>query len=129
MIPLRAATRAPSVVPVEVVVNPTSISFTTASGISVAAGTYKVVFTPVGGAARTLTGTLPAVPAGLYPSSSWTNSSGIPKQLAFGWVTSTGSVTDFHEIDATNVVSFSPVPNLRSRRPVTVGRRRNPATR
>ena len=48
-------------------------SFTTASGITVAAGTYKVVFTPVGGSATTLSGALPVVPSGLYPSSTWTD--------------------------------------------------------
>ncbi len=75
---LRATTRAASVVPVEVAINPTAASFTTASGITVAAGTYKVVFTPVDGSATTLTGTLPTVPSGLYPSS-WTTASGIPQ--------------------------------------------------
>ena len=44
---LRATSRSQSVVPVEVAINPTATSFTTASGITVAAGTYKVVFTPV----------------------------------------------------------------------------------
>ena len=87
---LRATTRAASLVPVEVAINPTTASFTTASGITVAAGAYKVVFTPVGGSATTLSGALPTVPSGLYPSSSWTTSGGIPKQLAFGWVGSTG---------------------------------------
>jgi large repetitive protein len=77
---LRANARAGSVVPVEVALNPTSTSFTTASGITVAAGTYKVRFTPVSRSATTLTGTLPTVPSGLYPSSSWTTSGGIPKQ-------------------------------------------------
>jgi large repetitive protein len=109
---LRATTRAASVVPMEVVINPTAVSFTTASGITVPAGNYAVRFTPVGGSAMTETGTLPTVPSGLYPSSSWTTSAGIPKQLAFGWVGSTGSVTDFHEVDAANVVSFNPVPQL-----------------
>ena len=109
---LRAATRAASVVPMEVAINPTTSSFTTASGIVVAAGTYAVKFTPVGGSATTLSGTLPTVASGLYPSSSWTTSAGIPKQLAFGWVGSTGAVTDFHEVDTANVVSFSPVPQL-----------------
>ncbi len=51
------------------------------------------------------------MPAGLYPSS-WLTSSGIPQQLAFGWVASTGGSTNFHEIDAANVVSFTPVPQL-----------------
>ncbi len=44
--------------------------------------------------------------------SSWVNSSGIPKQLVFGWVGSTGSVTDFHEIDNVVVSSVNPVPQL-----------------
>jgi large repetitive protein len=109
---LRASTRAASVVPVEVAINPTSASFTTASGITVPPGTYAVQFTPVGGSAIQETGALPTVPSGLYPSSSWTTSAGIPKQLAFGWVGSTGGVTDFHEVDAVNVNSFSPVPQL-----------------
>lgn len=43
---LRAATRAASVVPVEVVINPTASSFTTVSGITVPAGAYRVRFTP-----------------------------------------------------------------------------------
>ena len=109
---LRASTRAGSVVPVEVAINPTSTSFTTASGIVVAAGTYAVQFTPVSGSATKLTGTLPTVSSGLYPSSSWTTAAGIPKQLAFGWVGSTGASYDFHEVDAANVVSFNPVPQL-----------------
>ncbi|MCW2929849.1 MAG: hypothetical protein JWM19_811, partial [Actinomycetia bacterium] len=108
---LRALTRAGSVVPVEVAINPTATSFTTASGITVPAGTYEVVFTPVGGPATTLSGTLPTVASGLYPST-WTTSAGMPKQLAFGWVGSTGGTTDFHEVDQANVVSFSPVPQL-----------------
>ena len=108
---LRASTRSASEVPVEVAINPTSVSFTTASGITVPAGTYAVQFTPVGGSATTLTGTLPTVSSGLYPSS-WVNSAGIPSQLAFGWVASTGASTDFHEIDSANVVTFAPVPQL-----------------
>ncbi|CAO5254753.1 DUF7927 domain-containing protein [Frankia sp. AgKG'84/4] len=109
---LGAATRNASKVPVEVVVNPTTSTIVTDSGISAAANTYKVVFTPVGGTPRTLQGALPVVPAGLYPSSTWTTSGGIPRQLAFGWVASTGSVTDYHELDEARVVSFNPVPQL-----------------
>jgi uncharacterized repeat protein (TIGR01451 family) len=112
VVPLRAATRAASVVPGEVVVNPTPSSFTTASGIVVASGTYKVVFTPVGGVPRTLEGTLPVVPAGLYPSSTWLSANGIPRQLAFGFVGSTGSVTDNHDVDDVKIVTFNPVPDL-----------------
>ncbi|MFC6086190.1 DUF7927 domain-containing protein [Sphaerisporangium aureirubrum] len=109
---LRGTNRSNSAVPVEVVINPTVASFVTASGVTVAAGTYKVVFTPVGGSPRTLQGTLPTVPAGMYPSPSWLNAGGIPRQLAFGWVGSTGSVTDFHEVANAKVVTFSAVPQL-----------------
>jgi uncharacterized repeat protein (TIGR01451 family) len=108
---LRALTRAGSLVPVEVVFNPTSSPITTASGLVVPAGDYNVTFTPVGGPAKSLVGALPVVPSGLYPAS-WVNSSGIPKQLVFGWVASTGSITDFHEISDVVVTSINPVPVL-----------------
>jgi large repetitive protein len=108
---LRSTTRAGSLVPVEVVFNPTSSTVTTASGLSVPAGDYDVTFTPVGGKATSLTGALPVVPSGLYPAS-WVNSNGIPKQLVFGWVASTGSVTDYHEINNVVVTSINPVPVL-----------------
>ncbi|MEU4338486.1 fibronectin type III domain-containing protein [Micromonospora lupini] len=112
-VPLRAATRAASVVPVEVVINPTTSSFTTASGLVVAAGRYMVVFKPIGASvSRVLEGPLPVVPAGLYTSPTMLNSNGIPRQLAFGWVASTGSVVDTHEVDIARVVSFNPVPDL-----------------
>ena len=109
---LRATTRAASVVPVEVLINPTAASFTAASGVSVSAGTYKVVFTPIGGSAKTLTGTLPTVSSTLYPSTTWLNAAGVPKQLAFGIFGSTGSVTDFHEVSDFKAVTFNPVPQL-----------------
>jgi large repetitive protein len=108
---LRALTRTGSLVPVEVVFNPTSSTVTTASGLVVPAGDYDVTFTPVGGTARSLVGALPVVPSGLYPAS-WVSSSGIPKQLVFGWVASTGSVTDYHEINNVVVSSINPVPVL-----------------
>jgi large repetitive protein len=108
---LRASTRAASVVPVEVVFNPASSAVTTPSGLSVPAGDYDVTFTPVGGTSRSLVGPLPTVPSGLYPSS-WVTSAGLPKQLAFGWVGSTGSVTDYHEIDNVVVTTLNPVPTL-----------------
>ena len=108
---LRATTRAASLVPVEVVYNPSSSSVTTASGLVVPAGDYDVTFTPVGGTARSLVGALPVVPAGLYPAS-WVNANGFPKQLAFGWVASTGSNTDYHEIDNAVVTTLNPVPKL-----------------
>lgn len=108
---LRAPTRAASLVPVEVVFNPSSATATTASGLTVPGGDYDVTFTPVGGAQRSLIGPLPTVPSGLYPSS-WIGPSGLPKQLAYGWVASTGSVTDYHEIDNALVTTLNAVPVL-----------------
>ncbi|MDG4808904.1 fibronectin type III domain-containing protein [Micromonospora sp. WMMD1120] len=120
-LPLRASTRAASVVPVEVVANTTGSPFTTDTGITVPAGQYRVRFTPVGGSARTLEGALPVVSPSLYPSPTWLNASGYPRQLAFGWVGSTGSVTDFHEIDNARAVSFNPVPDLNVSQTSAVG--------
>ena len=108
---LRATTRAASLVPVEVVFNPTSSPVTTASGLTVPGGDYDVTFTPIGGTARSLVGALPVVPSGLYPAS-WVNANGIPKQVTFGWVASTGANTDFHEIDNALVSTLNPVPQL-----------------
>lgn len=77
---LRATTRAASVVPVEVVFNPSSATVTTPSGLSVPGGDYDVTFTPVGGSQRSMVGPLPTVRpgftrrAGLPPAgcpSSW----------------------------------------------------------
>ncbi|MEV8638151.1 putative Ig domain-containing protein, partial [Streptosporangium sp. NPDC051023] len=106
---LRASTR--KAVPVEVAINPTSVTVTTPSGLSVPAKSYKVSFTPISSTAKTLQGSLPSVASGLFPSS-WLDSSGVPKQLAFGWVASTGGSTDFHEIDEAQVTTLSAVPEL-----------------
>jgi large repetitive protein len=108
----RGFTRADSRVPVEVLVNPTASSFTSPSKIPVQAHSYAVAFTTLDGKPHTLSGSLPTVPAGLYPAN-WLNPDGTPRQLAFGWTSSTGSATDFHEIDQVNVTSFTPVPVLR----------------
>ncbi|MCW2646585.1 MAG: hypothetical protein JWP07_2694, partial [Pseudonocardiales bacterium] len=115
---IRASSRNASAVPVEVLVNPTTVSFTATSGVAVAAGTYKVVFTDVStgifdpASKHTLTGTLPTVAAAMYPSANWLNSSNLPKQLAFGFVGSTGGSTDAHEISDVKVSTFTPVPQL-----------------
>ncbi len=109
---LRATTRAASVVPVQVLINPGTTSFTSDSGVSVAAGTYKVVSTPVGGTAKTLTGTLPTVSSSLYTSSNYLNANGYPKQLAFGFIGSTGGSTDVHEASNVKVVTFNAVAEL-----------------
>lgn len=108
-LPLRALLS--TAVPVQVGINPTNAILTTAAGLAIPANSYRVVVTLVGGATRTLTGTLPVVPAGLYPAS-WLTAGGIPRQLAFGWVGSTGSITDFHEVDNAKVATISAVPEL-----------------
>lgn len=109
---LRAATRSASKVPMQVLINPTTSPFTSDTGVTVAAGTYKVTVTPVGGTVKALSGNLPTVDAGLYPSASWLNALGVPKQLAFAFVGSTGGVTDAHEVDDVKVITFNAVPQL-----------------
>ena len=74
------------------------------------AGDIGFAFTPVGGSLTTKLSPLPTA-AGLYPSS-WVNASGIPKQLAFGWVASTGASVDYHEIDSAVVTTLNPAPVL-----------------
>ncbi|MCZ7375787.1 fibronectin type III domain-containing protein [Micromonospora sp. WMMC250] len=120
-IPLRASTRAASVVPVEVVINTTASPYTTDTGITTPAGQYRIRFTPVGGQARLLEGVLPVVSPSLYPSPTWLNANGYPRQVAFGWVGSTGSVTDFHEVDEARAVSFNQVPDLNVSQTSAVG--------
>jgi uncharacterized repeat protein (TIGR01451 family) len=111
LLALRSTARAASVVPVEVVYNPSSATVTTPSGLVVPSGDYDVHFTAVGGAVKNLIGALPVVPSGLYPAS-WVTASGFPKQLAFGWVASTGASTDYHEIDNVTVTTLNAVPQL-----------------
>ncbi len=92
----------PVSVPVEVAINPTGSSFTTASGLVVPAADYAAQWTPVGGTQQTMTGALPNLDAAQYADlgipTSYYNSSGIPYQMTFGWVASTGGLTDTHEI-------------------------------
>ncbi len=105
-----SGTRASSTVPVEVVINPSASSITTASGLTVAAQSYEVAFTPVGSAQQTLSGSLPSV-AGLGFPSSWYNAStGIPYQLTFGWVGSTGGSTEIHEVDNLSAATVAGTP-------------------
>ena len=89
-------------VPVEVAINPTVSAFTTASGLFVPAMSYAVQWTPVGGTKQTEAGDLPDLTDTKYSDlgipSSYYNSSGVPYQMTFGWVASTGGSTDVHEI-------------------------------
>ena len=82
------------------------------------ASSFAAKWTPIDGTQQTETGDLPDLNDVRYSDlgipSSYYNSSGIPYQMTFGWVASTGSVTDTHEID--NVVVYtgtsSPTPTL-----------------
>ena len=103
---LLGTTRANSIVPVEVLINPSNSASVSTSGsdITVAAGSYAVVFTPFGGSQQTLTGALPStlnggIPAGLYPSSWIDPTTGYPYKLTYGWVGSTGGAVDIHEVN------------------------------
>jgi uncharacterized repeat protein (TIGR01451 family) len=109
---MRRPQRGQSIVPVEVLINPTTLPFTSASGVTVAAGSYTVIVTGAGSVTRTLSGPLPAVPGGLYPSGTWLSTNGVPKQLVFGFVGSTGTKDDIHEVSDVKVLTFNPVPQL-----------------
>lgn len=116
---LRGTTRADSAVPVEVLINPTSTVQTSVStpSITVDPGTYKVVYTPIGKAPRSLSGPLPRVgagiPAGIYPSSWVDPVTGYPYKLTYGWAASTGGSTDVHEVNYLKSQTVAgPVPVL-----------------
>jgi hypothetical protein len=108
-------------VPVEIVLNPTAsaraMTGTGFTAISVPAGDYGVAWTPIGGTAKDFVGPLPSttnggIPAGLYPAS-WVNpATGIPWQLGFGWVASTGSFTNIHEVTNATSTTIGQVPVL-----------------
>lgn len=113
-VPMHSTSRSNSGVPVEIVINSNSAPIVTAGGMSVNAESYKVVFTPVGVGALpvTLTGLLPAMAASMVGAPSWLDAQGLPKQLAFGWVGSTGSLIDNHEISNIKVSSIDAVAQL-----------------
>lgn len=105
------ASRSSSAVPVEVVINPSSSPVTAAtSGVTVAADSYEVVFKPLGAASwQTLSGGLPnargyGIPAG------WLDPSGIPYQLTFGWVGSTGGDLEIHDVNDVQSATVSGIP-------------------
>ncbi|MDX6210731.1 MAG: hypothetical protein QOE24_3122 [Frankiales bacterium] len=101
------ATR-PAPVAAEIAMNPTGAAASTASGLSIPANSYLIQVTPyataTGGAgtAMQLTGLLPTkanntVLAG-YPASWINQATGVPYQVSFGWVASTGGSTEIHEV-------------------------------
>lgn len=126
-VPLHGDTRAGSAVPVQIVINSSPTAALTRNDLSVPANSYLVRWTPVGSSdPRELSGPLPAMDSSYVDSPTWLDETGLPRQLAFGWVGSTGSLVDNHEI--TNVTvnslvgevpvlnvstnSFTPGPNL-----------------
>lgn len=115
--PSRSAT---DVVPVEVVVNPSTADTAALqdSSVIVPAGSYAVIVTPVGALTpEVLIGELPSVangkiPAGLYDDSWIDPSTGFPYKLTFGWTGGTGGKSDNHEITnftAKTLLGESPV--------------------
>ncbi len=107
---LSGTTRANSGVPVQVTVNPSAAEIENAGGLMVPALSLLVAFTPIGGTQQTLVAPLPNA-EGIFDSS-WLNSDGIPRQLSFGWVASSGGATDYHEISTASTESISPVSTL-----------------
>lgn len=109
---LTGSDRSGSEVPVEVTINPSSGSITNQGGYTVAANSWHVAFTGVGQSAQTMTGLLPS--ASSFMPASWVDANGIPKQLSFGWVASTGGFNQTHEIARSTNQSVTPVPVLSS---------------
>jgi hypothetical protein len=95
-------------VPVEVAVNPSASTLTTASGLTVAADSYAVSIVDESGTTDTTSGSLPDASA--YLPSGWLDSSGVPKQLTFGWTAATGSVVDYHDLLDVSVSSLIGTP-------------------
>ncbi|MGA8015107.1 MAG: Ig-like domain repeat protein, partial [Candidatus Dormiibacterota bacterium] len=112
-----SGTRSNSEVPVEVVINPSASAVTSASGLSVPADDFEVAFTPLNNSNSqvVITGSLPTtsnggIPSGLYPSGYIDPTTGIPYQLTFGWVASTGGSTDVHEVNNVQAGTLSGTP-------------------
>ena len=118
---LSGSSRGNSEVPVEVLINTTAASqnLTSPAFTSdvVPAGDYGVAWTPLAGGSKFFASPLPSttnggLPGSLYPSG-WVNpATGIPFQLGFGWVGSTGSLTNFHEVSNGAITTLLPVPVL-----------------
>ena len=110
--------RSQAVVPVEIVINPTTSELTAQQNTSVRvpAGRYAVVFTSIGGTQQVVTGTLPNLltknDAGIDPS--WIDpDTGYPYKLTYGWVAGTGGQNDVHEVNYLRTTTAAgPVPVL-----------------
>jgi hypothetical protein len=106
-------------VPEEVVINPSSTATITAeqSGVSVAPESWLFAVRPVGSSTwETLTGTLPTVTndpnlASMDPTY-FDSVTGLPRLLTFGWIASSGALTEFHEVSHLSVKSLTVAPVL-----------------
>jgi len=118
-VPLHGSARSNAEVPVEVAINPSAspVPMQMNSSVSVPAGSYAVVFTDLNGVSHTLSGALPStlnheIQTGTIPAG-WINpTTGIPDQLTFGWVGSTGYYDDVHEITQVVANSLNGAPVL-----------------
>jgi hypothetical protein len=113
----QATTSANIGVPEEVVVNTTANSVTaSASGFSVPSGDWMFAIKPLKSDATTgttwsdLEGTLPANPVGT--PAGWLSSSGVPKDLAFGFAASTGGAYEYHQLSNLTVANLQAAPTL-----------------
>ena len=92
-----SGTRATSLVPVEIAINPTASSISTQGIPDVPAYSYVVAVSPLGGTTQYVSGTLPNASA--FEPAAWLDpTTGIPYQLAFGFAASTGGSNDIHEV-------------------------------
>src|SRR5664279_4472623 len=103
------ATRSTSLVPVEVALNPSTAPAITVTGITIPAASWAIQFTPISGTAQLLTGSLPSIANGLYPSSWINQATGMPYMLTFGWVASTGGSTDVHAVSNVSATTLQPL--------------------
>ncbi|MDX6243676.1 MAG: large repetitive protein, partial [Frankiales bacterium] len=106
---VKSATSRPAPVAAEIAMNPTNAPASTATGIVIPANSYLIQVTPyataTGGAgvAMQLSGLLPTtgnntVLQNAFPPA-WINpATGVPYQVSFGWVASTGGSTEVHEV-------------------------------
>ena len=113
------ANRSQARVPVEIVINPTSSTLAAQQhrSVTVRGGTFAVIFTPIGGPQQVLTGTLPKLSMtnndANIPASWIDPATGYPDKLTYGWVASTGTATDIHEVSSLQAnTAAGPVPVL-----------------
>ena len=113
-----SATTRPVPVPVEVAINPSSTATTTTSGLQVPARSWAVQVKPYANGttgdgssapAQTVTGALPSAAA--TAPAGWTDPTGMPHLVTFGWSGSTGGSTETHEVSGFTATTLNgPLP-------------------